>query len=214
MNIFIEIATELEAGNAEQVATLTRSARKESIEPKLILDEALIAGMRVVGEKFKAHEIFLPDVLLAAKAMYAGLDEIKPALLSGEVPTAGRVVIGTVKGDIHDIGKNLVGIMLTGAGFEVIDLGADVPPERFIDAAQEADATVIGMSALLTTTMGGMRDVIGLLDQNGMKDRVHTVVGGAPLSPEFAKEIGADAYAYDAVSAVQEVQALVSGRGM
>jgi 5-methyltetrahydrofolate--homocysteine methyltransferase len=165
--------------------------------------------MAVIGERFRAREFFLPDVLLAARAMYAGLDVLEPHLARGGVPSLGKVVIGTVRGDLHDIGKNLVGIMLKGAGFEVIDLGHDVAPERFVDTAAEIGAPVIGLSALLTTTMGRMRDVVALLRERGLDGRVRTIVGGAPVTADFAREIGADDYAYDAAHAVERVKALV-----
>jgi 5-methyltetrahydrofolate--homocysteine methyltransferase len=166
--------------------------------------------MNVVGEQFRQREIFLPDVLLAARAMYAGLDLLKPLLARDGVPSAGTVVIGSVKGDLHDIGKNLVGIMLRGAGFEVVDLGHDVPPERFVDTAASEGASVIGLSALLTTTMPGMRQVVDLLCARGLAGRVKVIVGGAPVSAEFARAIGADAYGYDAANAVEQVRKLVS----
>jgi 5-methyltetrahydrofolate--homocysteine methyltransferase len=209
MEILKRIASELELGEEEKVAELTRAAIQEGLPAREILDEGLIAGMNVVGAKFRAHEIFLPEVLLAAKAMYAGLDELKPLLLKEKVPPRGKVVIGTVQGDLHDIGKNLVGIMLRGAGFEIIDLGKDVSPERFVEAAQESGATVIGMSALLTTTMPVMKEVVAMLKREGLANRIRTVVGGAPVSAEYAREIGADAYAYDGANAVEQVQALL-----
>lgn len=209
MEILKRIASELELGEEEKVAELTHAAIQEGLPAREILDEGLIAGMNVVGAKFRAHEIFLPEVLLAAKAMYAGLDELKPLLLKEKVPPRGKVVIGTVQGDLHDIGKNLVGIMLRGAGFEIIDLGKDVSPERFVEAAQESGATVIGMSALLTTTMPVMKEVVAMLKREGLGNRIRTVVGGAPVSAEYAREIGADAYAYDGANAVEQVQALL-----
>ncbi len=210
MEVLKQIAAELERGDGEQVGALTKRAIDESIAAKTILDDGLIAGMNVVGEKFKTHEIFLPDVLLAAKAMYAGMDQLKPLLVEEGIPTIGRVVMGTIQGDLHDIGKNLVAILLRGAGFEVIDLGNDVSPEAFVKAAREEEATVVGMSALLTTTMLGMRQVIELLKSEGLDKQVKTIVGGAPLSTEFASEIGADAYAYDGANAVEKVKALVA----
>ncbi len=209
MEILKRIASELELGEEEKVAELTRAAIQEGLPAREILDDGLIAGMNIVGAKFRAHEIFLPEVLLAAKAMYAGLDELKPLLLKEKVPPRGKVVIGTVQGDLHDIGKNLVGIMLRGAGFEIIDLGKDVSPERFVEAAQESGATVIGMSALLTTTMPVMKEVVAMLKREGLAKRIRTVVGGAPVSAEYAREIGADAYAYDGANAVEQVQALL-----
>jgi len=166
--------------------------------------------MAVVGERFKKHEIFLPHVLLAAKAMYAGMDLLKPLLVKQGIPTIGKVITGTVQGDLHDIGKNLVGIMLKGAGFEVVDLGRDVSPDKFIDAAVSEHAQVIGMSALLTTTMPVMKKVIDLAREREVYGKVRFIVGGAPLSNEYAQQIGADAYCYDAVSAVDCVKRLVT----
>ena len=209
MEILKDVSGSLERGDHERVAELVRRAMEEGTPVAAILNDGLIAGMNVVGEQFRVHEIFLPDVLLAAKAMTAGMELLKPALIENEVPSRGKVVIGSAHGDLHDIGKNLVGIMLQGAGFEVIDLGNDVPPERFVDAAVDADATIIGMSALLTTTMGTMKNVVELVGARGLTDRVKVIVGGAPVSPEFAEEIGADAYGYDAANAVERVRALV-----
>lgn len=209
MDLLDNLKDNLQKGNSEQVAVLTKKAVDEEIEVKTILDDGLIAGMTVVGIKFKEHEIFLPDVLLAAKAMYAGMDILKPLMIKEGIPTIGKVVIGTVHGDLHDIGKNLVGIMLKGAGFEVIDLGRDVPADKFIDAAAESNANIIGMSALLTTTMPVMKTVIELAREKGIYDRVKFIVGGAPLSEEYARQIGAHAYCYDGVNAVDRVKEFV-----
>jgi 5-methyltetrahydrofolate--homocysteine methyltransferase len=210
MEILNRISENLQQGEDETVGRLTRDAVAEGLPPKRILDEALIAGMNVVGEKFRTHEIFLPDVLLAAKAMYAGMDVLKPLLVREGVPAAGTVVIGTVQGDLHDIGKNLVGIMLRGAGFDVVDLGNDVSPARFVAAARETGARVIGMSALLTTTMPAMKQVVALLREEGLAPGVRTVIGGAPVSADYAREIGADAYGYDGANAVERVKALMA----
>lgn len=199
------LATSLERGDSEAVATQTREAIDAGLEAQVILDEGLIAGMTVIGRRFKAHEIFLPDVLLAAKAMYAGMDLLKPLMIEQDVPTRGRIVLGTVQGDLHDIGKNLVGIMLEGAGFEVIDLGTDVAPETFVDTAEREEARVIGLSALLTTTMPVMRKVIQAVEGRGLGDRIRVIVGGAPLSERFATEIGATGYCFDGISAVETV---------
>jgi 5-methyltetrahydrofolate--homocysteine methyltransferase len=209
MDILRHIAIQLEKGEDQEVLRLTREALAQGLSPKTILDEGLITGMTAVGEKFRVHDIFLPDVLMAAKAMYAGMDEIKPLLIAGDAPSRGKTVIGTVQGDLHDIGKNLVGIMLKGAGFEVIDLGHDVSPARFVAAAVENDAQVIGMSALLTTTMPAMGKVVELLRQEGLAGKIKTIVGGAPISVDFARRIGADDYAFDGVSAIDRVKALV-----
>ena len=210
MEILKAIAEQLRLGDEEQVGALTRAAIGQRIAPKEILDRGLIAGMQIVGEQFRTHEIFLPDVLMAAKAMYAGMDELRPLLLRDDVPTLGKVVIGTVQGDLHDIGKNLVGVMLRGAGFEVIDLGNDVAPARFLEAARASGAAVIGMSALLTTTMPVMGRVTELLRGEGLAGKIRTVIGGAPVSAEYAREIGADAYAYDGANAVERVRALIA----
>jgi 5-methyltetrahydrofolate--homocysteine methyltransferase len=210
MEILQQIARELERGEDDKVGELTRQAVAQRLPAKQILDDGLIAGMNVVGEKFRVHEIFLPDVLLAARAMNSGMEVIKPLMLKEDVPTIGKAVIGTVQGDLHDIGKNLVGIMLKGAGFDVIDLGNDVAPEVFIASAKENDAQVIGMSALLTTTMPVMRKVVTMLREEGLDSRIKTIVGGAPLSAEYAAEIGADSYAYDGVNAVDKIKELVA----
>ena len=212
MPAIAEVADAIIRGDHAQVAALTLLAIREGIPPKTILDDGLIAGMTVVGDRFRVHEIFLPDVLLAAKAMYAGMDQLRPLLVRDGIPSIGKVVIGTVKGDLHDIGKNLVGIMLKGAGFEIIDLGHDVAPERMVQTAQEQGASVIGMSALLTTTMPVMADVVRLLRERALAGTIRTIVGGAPTSDAFAREIGADAYGFDAGNAVDVVKDLVGQR--
>jgi 5-methyltetrahydrofolate--homocysteine methyltransferase len=212
METLAELARGVRDGDAEKVARLTKQAIDGGLAAKAILDDGLLDGMAVVGERFKAHEIFLPDVLMAAKAMYVGMDLLKPLLIKEDVPTLGRVVIGSIHGDLHDIGKNLVGIMLKGAGFEVIDLGNDVAPQRFVDAAEEHGAPVIGMSALLTTTMQGMKTVVDLVRARGLDGRVRTIVGGAPVNAEFAERIGADAYGFDAANAVDRVKELMGAR--
>jgi len=208
-----EISRNLINGDGEEVAALTGRALGEGITARRILDEGLIGGMTVVGDRFKAHEIFLPDVLMAAKAMYAGMDVLRPRLVRDGVPSRGRVVLGTVQGDLHDIGKNLVGIMLRGAGFEIIDLGNDVAPQRFVEAAREHDARIIGMSALLTTTMPAMSKVVDLVKQEGLGAKVRIIIGGAPVSEEFAQRIGADAYGFDSAKAVDLVKNLMSEPG-
>jgi len=208
MDILQEISRYLQSGETEQVLALTEQALDLNIPPARILQDGLIGGMAVVGEQFKNHEIFLPDVLMAAKAMTGAMDRLKPLLIGGESPALGKVVIGTVRGDLHDIGKNLVGIMLRGAGFEVIDLGKDVPPETFVATAAAEKAQVVGMSALLTTTMPVMRQVVDMLRAEGLTD-VRTVIGGAPVSADYAREIGADGYAYDAGNAVEKIRQLV-----
>jgi 5-methyltetrahydrofolate--homocysteine methyltransferase len=209
MELLNRISECLIRGDEEQVAELTRAALDQNQSPKAILDDGLIAGMNVVGERFGARQIFLPDVLLAARAMYAGLDLVKPHLEGTDIGTRGRVVIGTVQGDLHDIGKNLVGVMLRGAGYEVVDLGNDVAPEMFVERAKEVQAGVIGMSTLLTTTMPVMSKVVGLLEEAGLRGTIRTLVGGAPVTEAFATEIGADSYGFDAANAVERTRELL-----
>jgi 5-methyltetrahydrofolate--homocysteine methyltransferase len=209
MDILSRIGDALQHGEDQQVGQLTAEALAAGTPAGDVLQKGLVAGMNVVGEQFRRREIFLPDVLLSARAMYAGLDLLKPHLAKDGIPLRGKVVLGTVKGDLHDIGKNLVGIMLKGAGFEVIDLGHDVAPEAFVDAAVGEGATLIGMSALLTTTMARMRDVVALVRERGLAGRVRTIVGGAPVNADFAREIGADDYACDAATAVERVKSLL-----
>lgn len=209
MEIIKKISENLEHGNAAEVIKLVEKAISNQIDVKIILNQGLIGGMSVVGEKFKNHEIFLPDVLLAAKAMNAAMDILKPLLIKSDVPSLGKVVIGTVQGDLHDIGKNLVAILLKGAGFEVIDLGKDVAPEKFLDAAESENAEVVGMSALLTTTMPVMKTVIERAKVRGFFGKKKFIIGGAPLSADYAREIEADAYCYDGMNAVDTVKRLL-----
>jgi len=209
MNELTKISEALQVGDDKVVYENTKMAIEQGVPAKTILDDGLIAGMNVISEKFRKHEIFLPHVLLAAKAMYAGMDILKPLFVKDKIPTRGKIVIGTVQGDLHDIGKNLVGIMLKGAGFEVIDLGKDVSAENFVDTAQKENADVIGMSALLTTTQPVMKKVVEKLKEKGLDNKIKTIVGGAPLSSEYADLIGANAYSYDAANAVISVSELV-----
>ena len=209
MEILQQIGEELQKGDHEKVAELTQQAIDAELPAAEILNDGLLPGMEVVGKKFGAHEIFLPELLIAARAMNAGIDLLKPLFIKGEMPTQGKVVIGTVKGDLHDIGKNLVGIMLKGAGYEVVDVGCDVAANVFVDTAEAEGASVVGLSALLTTTMIGMKDVVELVQSRGLQDQIKVIVGGAPLSKAFADEIGADAYGYDAGNAVEIVKELV-----
>ena len=206
MSVLEQLSEALQQGNTDRVAELTQEAIDLNSKPKVILDKGLIDGMTVVGKKFKTHQIFLPDVLLAARAMHAGMELLKPLLIKDGVPIIGRVVIGTVQGDQHDMGKNLVGIMLKGAGLEVIDLGKDVAPETFVDKAQEVGADIIGLSALLTTTMPVMKTVVDIAGERGIRDKTRIIVGGAPLSNEYASKIGADAYCFDGMNAVECVK--------
>jgi 5-methyltetrahydrofolate--homocysteine methyltransferase len=209
MELLKKISESLRNGDDAHVAELTKQAIDADLAPKTILDDGLIAGMTIIGKKFRDHEIFLPEVLLAARAMYAGMDLLKPLLIKGGVKNIGTVVIGSVQGDLHDIGKNLVSIMLRGAGLEVVDLGNDVPPHKFVETAQKESANVIGMSALLTTTMPVMKQVVDLMKEKGMAGSVKTIIGGAPVSADFAREIGADYYGFDAANAVELVKQVV-----
>jgi 5-methyltetrahydrofolate--homocysteine methyltransferase len=212
MTLIDKIATTLQAGDDAAMPALTRAALDEGLTPQEILDRGLIAGMTVVGRRFRDFEVFLPDVLLAARAMKAAVDVLSPHFIGGEMSAAGTVVLGTVRGDLHDIGKNLVGIMLTGVGFKVVDLGTDVPPQAFVDAAVEHEADVVGMSALLTTTAPVMAEVVGIIREQGLSGKVRTIVGGAPMSADLAEQLGADAYAFDAPGAVDRVQELVASK--
>ena len=210
MNRLEEIFQNLIEGQKDKVEELTRLALAEGISVTQLLKEGLIGGMDIVGERFKQAEMFIPEVLLAAKAMNAGMNILKPLLLSTDFQTVGRVVLGTVKGDIHEIGKNLVGIMLSGGGFEVTDLGENVPPQKFIEVAMEKKAQLIGMSALLTVTMPFMKDTIAELGKAGLETRIKAMIGGATVTQKYADEIGADGYAPDAVSAVQKAKELLN----
>jgi len=198
--ILDDLKQTLIAGKHKEVPDLCRQALEDGIPAPEILSGGLLAGMDVISDRFRDRQIFLPAVLLAARAMYAGLDVLGPLLEGDASAHRGTVVIGTVEGDLHDIGKNLVGILLRGAGFEVIDLGHGVAPAAFVEAAREHDALAVGMSALLTTTMPAMAQVVKGLDEAGLGE-VKTIVGGAPVSAAFADEIGADAYGYDAARA-------------
>jgi len=209
MGILEDIGTSLLAGNDKKIVEEVAQAIEMKVPTTEILDDGLIAGMNVVGKKFRNEEMYLPEVLLSARAMSAGVALLKPLLIAEEVPSRGKVVLGSVQGDLHDIGKNLVGIMLEGAGFSVVDLGIDVPPEKFIEAAIEEDASVIGVSSLLTTTMSKMKGVVDLVEERGLSGQVKVLVGGAPLTEEFAQSIGANSYAYDAANAVEKVRELV-----
>jgi 5-methyltetrahydrofolate--homocysteine methyltransferase len=204
-----KIADAVIAGNREEVARLTQAAIDEGVSPADIINQGLIAGMSVVGAKFKANEFYVPEVLIAARAMHAGMDLIKPLLVETGVEPRGVVVIGTVKGDLHDIGKNLVAMMLEGGGYEVIDLDVDVAPEKFVAAVNEKNPQIVALSALLTTTMPSMKDTIDALAAAGVRDKVKVMIGGAPVTQEYADEIGADGYAPDAASAVDLANALV-----
>ncbi|HHY39425.1 MAG TPA: cobalamin-binding protein [Clostridia bacterium] len=207
---FETLAQSVISGDVRKAEELTKKAVSEGVSPLDVINKGLIAGMEVVGQRFKKGDMFVPEVLIAARAMNAGLDVVRPLIADTDLKGMGTVVIGTVKGDLHDIGKNLVGMMMESAGFKVINLGVDVSPERFVEAVKEHDAQIVGMSALLTTTMLVMRDVISALKESGLRDKVKVMIGGAPVTSDFAKEIGADGYAPDAVSATDLAKGFVA----
>ena len=209
-DILQEIATNLYNGNAKAVAELVQKALDQGLSPSEVLNGGLVAGMDEVGKGFKAGELFVPEVLIAARAMQAGMDVLRPLLAESDVPSAGKFVIGTVKGDLHDIGKNLVKMMVEGGGFQVVDLGVDVAPDAFVKAVREHQPNIVGMSALLTTTMTSMKDVIEALQEAGLRQSVKVIIGGAPVTDAYAKEIGADGYAPDAATAVDVARAMVA----
>lgn len=196
-----KIAESVIAGNAGQVKELVSAAVEEKAQVEDILNKGLIEGMNTVGVKFRANEFYVPEVLIAARAMHAGMDIIQPLLVEAGVKSLAKIAVGTVKGDLHDIGKNLVIMMLKGAGFEVVDLGIDVPSEKFVESVKNDDIQAIGLSALLTTTMPAMKEVLDKLTEAGLRDKVKVLVGGAPITQEYADQIGADAYGEDAAAA-------------
>ena len=198
-----DISLQLQAGKAKIVKTLVQQALDEGIPAKQILEEGLLAGMSVVGDQFRSGEIFVPEVLVAARAMNQGAALLKPHL-AGEVQVKGKACIGTVRGDLHDIGKNLVKMLMEGKGLEVIDLGTDVAPETFVKTAMEQNCNIIGCSALLTTTMGVMEEVVKAAEEAGIRDKVKIMIGGAPVTEAFCRQIGADAYTPDAASAADK----------
>ncbi len=208
MSIYEKIQNAVMTGQASEVEEYAQQAINEGKDPEVIINEGFIAGMRILGVKFKNNEVYVPEVLIAARAMHAGMDVVKPLLAETSVEGRGVVLIGTVKSDLHDIGKNIVVMMLEGAGFKVIDLGIDVPTEKFLEAVKEFNPKVVGISALLTTTMTQMKETVGELKAafSGIK----IIIGGAPVSQEFADKIGADAYAPDAASAAEKVGELVA----
>jgi len=204
-----KIAELLIAGNIDETVKLTKEALDAKVPPADVLSKGLLAGMDVVGQKFKRGKMFIPEVLRSAKAMSGSMEHLRPLLADADVKSAGTMVIGTVKGDLHDIGKNLVGMMFEGAGFKVINLGIDLSPEVFVNAVKEHNADILGMSALLTTTMPRMAEVIDSLKEAGIRDKVKVIVGGAPVTAEYAEKIGADMYGPNAASAVDRAKAAV-----
>lgn len=212
MGLVQEISEFLQKGRAKNVKALVQQALDEGLDPKVILNEGLLEGMSVVGGKFKRNEVFVPEVLVAARALNAGLSILEPKLVEIGNEPVGRAVIGTIKGDLHDIGKNLVAMMLKGAGFEVYDIGVDVSAETFIDKAEEVGADLICMSALLTTTMCNMESVIRELKNRDLREKYIVMIGGAPVNEKFANEIGADFYTPDAATAAETAKAAVEKR--
>jgi 5-methyltetrahydrofolate--homocysteine methyltransferase len=208
-DILQEIASHLYDGDDKAVAQLVQQALDGGSAPEEILAGGLIAGMDEVGKDFKAGDLFVPEVLIAARAMHAGMGVLRPLLAEADVPSAGTYLIGTVQGDLHDIGKNLVRMMLEGAGFETVDLGTDVKPEAFVEAVREHQPQIVGMSALLTTTMVNMKTIVEALVEAGLRESIKIMVGGAPVTAAFAEEIGADAYAPDAASAVDVARGFI-----
>lgn len=206
---FRRISDAVKAGNASKVKELVQATIDAGVDPVDIVNDALIVGMGEIGELFKNNKIYVPEVLIAARAMQAGLTLLKPLLVDKNVKPVAKVAIGTVKGDLHDIGKNLVAMMMEGAGMEVIDLGVDVAPEEFVNAVKTYDVDIVAMSALLTTTMPYMGKTIEALEDAGLRDQVKVMIGGAPVTQDFADEIGADGYSSDAASAAELAKTLV-----
>ncbi len=210
MNILEEMADEVQNGNSDSVEVLVERALSQDMSAEEILKGGLVEAMNTVSEKFKNNEIFIPEVLISAKAMRSGLEIIKPLLAEANVKSKGKVVIGTVKGDLHDIGKNIVAMLLQGAGFDVVDLGADVPLEKFVEFVRKESADVVGLSALLTTTMISMKEIIEALRNAGLRENVKVIIGGAPVTESYAAQIQADGYAPDAATAVDLTKKLLS----
>ena len=208
-DVLKKITEQLYIGDANAVSELTQKALDEGLRPAEVLSGGLLAGMDRVGMDFRDGKLFVPEVLISARAMHAGMDILRPLLIGDELSLAGKVMIGTVEGDLHDIGKNLVAMMLEGGGFEIIDLGTDVSVEAFIEAVRKEEPDVVGMSALLTTTMPSMKRTINALTEAGLRENLKIVVGGAPVTQDFASEIGADGYAPDAGSAVEMVRSVI-----
>jgi 5-methyltetrahydrofolate--homocysteine methyltransferase len=208
--ILEQISTAVIEGNLDEIQDLTDDALDEGLTAEDIMNKGLMPGMDYVGVEFKAGNMFVPEVLRSAKTMQTSMDTLRPLLAKAGVKTVGKVLLGTVKGDLHDIGKNLVGMMCEGAGFEVMDVGKDVAPEQFVDAVKEFEPDVVGMSALLTTTMRSMESTIKVLEEAGLRDKVKIMIGGAPVTQAFADQIGADGYASNAASAADLAKKLAS----
>lgn len=204
------IAESVITGNEPQAVDGVKALIDAGTEPLTIINDGLMAGMNVVGERFKLGDMFVPEVLMAARAMNSGIELVKPLINDEDMPNVGTVVIGTVKGDLHDIGKNLVAMMMESAGFKVINVGIDVSTDKFVEAVKENDAKIVAMSAMLTTTMVYMKKVIEAMEEAGVRDQVKVMIGGAPVTTKFAEEIGADLYTVDASSAAEEGKTLVA----
>ena len=209
MAVLDEIKAATIAGNMDNTVAGIEQALSEGMSPGDIVQNGLIEAMGVVGEKFKTNEIYVPEMLIAARAMKAGLAKLKPLMVEGDVKTLATVVLGTVKGDLHDIGKNLVGIMMEGAGMQVFDVGVDISPEKFVEAVKENKPQFVGMSALLTTTMPSMKETLEALEEAGLRGDVKVLVGGAPVTQKFAEDIGADGYAENAAEVVDRIKAMI-----
>lgn len=209
MEILNEISQALQKGDADLVAKKTQEALDQGLSPSEILNDGLLTGMGIIGGKFKNNEVFVPEVLIAARAMHFGLNVLKPILTNTGVKPFAKVVLGTVKGDLHDIGKNLVGMVMMGSGLEVIDLGIDVHEDKFVEAVKEHQPDIVALSALLTTTMAEQKTVVDALTRAGLRDKVKIMIGGAPVTEEYCKQIGADAFSEDAVQAAQMARQLV-----
>jgi corrinoid protein of di/trimethylamine methyltransferase len=209
-HLFEQMANALIIGNKDSVVKLTQDALEQGVSAKDILDNGLLAGMDIVGKRFKAGDMFIPEVLLCARCMHSAMDIIKPLLSEGDAAGAGTYIIGTVEGDLHDIGKNLVSMMLQGAGFKVIDLGTNITPQQFVEAVKEHKPQVLGMSALLTTTMPKMEETIAALKEAGIRDQVKIMAGGAPVTQDYVDKIGANAYGANAASAVEKAKQILS----
>lgn len=208
--ILQEISEKIQKGKTKDIKALVPKALEEGVSASDILNDGLLAGMNIVGVKFKNNEVFVPEVLIAARAMKAGTDLLKPYLISADISAKGTVILGTVRGDFHDIGKNLVKMMMEGQGLDVIDLGVDVAPEAFVAAAKEHNADLIACSALLTTTMDEMKNVVELCKAEGIREKVKIMIGGAPITDAYCAEIGADLYTSDAASAAEQAASLLA----
>jgi 5-methyltetrahydrofolate--homocysteine methyltransferase len=209
--VISEIYEAILEGQQKMAVEKVNQALAENVDPSIILNEGMVKAMAEVGRLFEEGEYFVPEMLIAARAMQNGLAVLKPHLVQADIKSSGKVVAGTVKGDLHDIGKNLVAMMLEGAAFEIVDLGSDVSPEKFVEAVRSSGADIVAMSALLTTTMPNMKTTIEALEAAGLRDKVKVIVGGAPLTPEYAKQIGADGYAADASRAVALAKSMING---